>query len=75
MHTGTSWIGRNKFPKQNHTFGNRFGRCPEQIDFCDYLALGMVWHGAKCSHRVWDQFAHTFGKSDFRLKMCSRSTL
>ena len=28
----------------------------------DYTAFGRVWYGAKYSHRVWEQFAHTFEK-------------
>ena len=48
----------------------RYGRYPGKIDFGHYMALGMVWYGAKYSHGVWEQFAHTFGKSDFLLKMC-----
>ena len=39
---------------------------PKNIDFGHYMALGMVWYGAKYSHGVWKQFAHTFEKSDFR---------
>ena len=30
-----------------------------------YMGLGRVWYGAKYSHKVWVQFAHTFQKSDF----------
>ena len=32
------------------------------------MALGMVWYGAKYSHGVWEQFAHTFEKSNCLLK-------
>ena len=46
----------------------RYGRFSEKIDFLDYTALGRVWCGAKYSHRVWEQFAHTFEKSYFLLK-------
>ena len=35
---------------------------PKNIDFEHYMALGMVWYGAKYSHGVWEQFAHTFEK-------------
>ena len=44
---------------------------PKNIDFGHYMALGMVWYGAKYSHGVWEQFAHTFDKSDFLLNMCA----
>ena len=40
----------------------RYGRFSEKIDFGDYMAFGKVWYGAKYSHRVWEQFAHTFEK-------------
>ena len=40
----------------------------EKNDFCDYTGFGSVWYGAKYSHRVWEQFAHTFEKSYFLLK-------
>ena len=40
----------------------RYGRFSEQIDFLHYTAFGRVWYGAKYSHRVWEQFAHTFLK-------------
>ena len=33
----------------------------------DYTAFERVWYGAKYSHRVWEQFAHTFEKSFFLL--------
>ena len=39
-----------------------------KIDFGHYMALGMVWYGAKYSRGVWERFAHTFNKSDFLLK-------
>ena len=48
----------------------RYGRYPPQIDFEHYMALGMVWYGAKYSHGVWEQFVHTFGKSVFLLNKC-----
>ena len=41
---------------------------PQNIDFGHYMALGMVWYGAKYSHGVWERFAHAFGKSDFLQK-------
>ena len=31
---------------------------PKNIDFGHYMALGMVWYGAKYSHGVWERFAH-----------------
>ena len=34
------------------------------------MAVGMVWYGAKYSHGVWEQFAHTFGTSVVLLKQC-----
>ena len=40
-------------------------------DFFDYTAFGRVWYGAKYSHRVWEQFAHTFEKYFFLLKSIS----
>ena len=40
----------------------RYCRFPEKNDFFDYTAFGRVWYGAKYSHRVWEQFAHTFEK-------------
>ena len=43
---------------------------PQQIDFGHYMALGMVWYGAKYSHGVWEQVAHAFDKSLYLLKMC-----
>ena len=43
---------------------------PKKIDFGHYMALGMVWYGAKYSHGVWERFAHTFDKSFVLLKMC-----
>ena len=43
---------------------------PKNIDFGDYMALGMAWYGAKYSHGVWEQFAHTFDKSYLLLNMC-----
>ena len=33
------------------------------------MAVGRVWYGAKHSHGMWEQFAHTFEKSDFWLNM------
>ena len=32
------------------------------------MALGRVWYGAKYSQRVWERFAHIFGKLFFSLK-------
>ena len=47
----------------------RYGRFSGKNDFFDYMALGRVWYGAKYSHKMWEQFAHTFEKSDLWLKV------
>ena len=43
---------------------------PKNLDFQHYMALGTISYGAKYSHRVREQFAHTFETSYFCLKMC-----
>ena len=40
----------------------RYAIFSEKKDFLHYTAFGRVWYGAKYSHRVWEQFAHTFEK-------------
>ena len=37
-----------------------------------YTAFGRIWYGAEYSHRVWEEFAHTFEKSYFfaKIKKC-----
>ena len=48
-----------------------YGRLAKKIDVFDYTALGRVWYGAKYSHRVWGQFAHTFEKYFFaKIEKC-----
>ena len=46
----------------------RYGRWLKKLDFLHYTAFGRVWYGAKYSHRVWEQFAHTFEKYFVLLK-------
>ena len=60
--------GAQQYPPYTHK--EIMDDIPQQIDFGHYMAVGMVWYGAKYSHGVWERFAHTFDKSLFDKKTC-----